>query len=47
MLASYERARVIVCDDADQCAIELRAVLDDPEFAATIRRAAGEHSVGG
>jgi nucleoside 2-deoxyribosyltransferase len=47
MLATYERARMIVCDDADQCATELRGVLDDPEFAATIRRAAGEHSGGG
>lgn len=46
MLATYERARVIVCDDADQCATELRAVLEDPEFAATIRQAVGEHSVG-
>jgi hypothetical protein len=44
MLTSYERARVIVCDDVGECAAELRAVLDDPEFAATIRLAAGEHA---
>lgn len=47
MLATYERARVITCDGVDECATELRAVFDDPEFAATMRRAAGEHSVGG
>jgi nucleoside 2-deoxyribosyltransferase len=47
MLATYERARMITCEDADSCAAELRAVFNDPEFAATIRQAAGEHSVGG
>jgi len=45
MLENYERARMIACDDADQCAAELQAVLSDPGFAATIRRAAGEHAV--
>jgi hypothetical protein len=42
MLEGYERARMIVCDDDAQCAAELRTVFDDPEFAATIRRASGE-----
>lgn len=44
MLEGYERARVIVCDDDAECAAELRTVFDDPEFAATIRRAAGERA---
>lgn len=43
-LEGYERARMIVCDNPDECASELRAVFGDPEFAATIHRAAGEHA---
>jgi hypothetical protein len=46
MLEGYERARVITCDDAAECAAELRTVFDDPEFAATIRKAAGELAAG-
>lgn len=42
MLERYERARVIACEDPAECAAELATVFDDPEFAATIRRAAGE-----
>jgi hypothetical protein len=47
MLGDYERARMITCGDADECAGELRAIFRDPEFAATIRRAAGEHAMVG
>jgi hypothetical protein len=46
MLESYERARMIACDGADECAAELRAVFADPGFVATIRMAAGEHAAG-
>jgi hypothetical protein len=42
MLESYERARVIACEDIDGCAAGLRDVLSDPDFAATIHVAAGE-----
>jgi hypothetical protein len=45
MLATYERGRVIACNDVERCAARLRALLDDPEFGATIRQAAGEHAV--
>jgi hypothetical protein len=44
MLKGYERARMIVCADVDGCAAELRAVLSDPDFAATIHAAAGEYA---
>jgi len=44
MLEGYERARVIACKDIDGCAAELRDVLSDPDFAATIQAAAREHA---
>lgn len=46
MLGGYERARVITCDNVAECGAELATAFDDPEFAATIRRAAGEHVAG-
>lgn len=42
MLDDYDRARVIVCDDLEECAVGLREVLSDPDFVATIHTAAGE-----
>lgn len=42
MLDSYDRARVLACDGPDECAVKLRAVFADPDFAETIRAAAGE-----
>lgn len=45
MLEGYERARLISCDDAEECATRLRAVLSDPDFGETVRRAAGELAV--
>jgi hypothetical protein len=42
MLEGYERARVISCADAEECATRLRAVLSDPDFSETVRLAAGE-----
>lgn len=44
MIEDYERARVVACDDLDDCATGLNTILDDPEFAATMHRAAGEHA---
>lgn len=44
MLDDYERARVIACDDLDECAAGLREILSDPDFAATIHIAAGERA---
>lgn len=44
MLENYERARVIACDDVDRCAAELRTLFSDPDFAAVVRMAAGEHA---
>ena len=41
-LESYELARVISCDDVDECAAGLRDVLADPDFAATVHTAARE-----
>jgi len=45
MLESYERARVISCADAEECAVRLQAVLSDPDFGETVRQAAGELTV--
>ncbi len=45
MLATYERARVIACESAEECAVELRSTFSDPDFADTIRMAAGERAV--
>jgi hypothetical protein len=42
MLEDYERARLISCDDAEECATRLRSVLSDPDFGETVRLAAGE-----
>lgn len=39
MLGEYERARVITCANAEECAEDLRATFADPVFAETIRRA--------
>lgn len=44
MLDDYERARVIACEDLDECAAGLREILSDPDFAATIHIAAGERA---
>ncbi|HEX5610319.1 MAG TPA: hypothetical protein VFX45_09535 [Solirubrobacterales bacterium] len=41
-LAGYERARTIDCSDPDECFHGLREVLADPDFAETVRQAAGE-----
>ncbi len=41
-LAGYERARTIDCSDPDECFHGLRKVFADPEFAETVRQAAGE-----
>ncbi|HEU4905129.1 MAG TPA: hypothetical protein VFT19_03305 [Solirubrobacterales bacterium] len=41
MLDDYERARVVACDDLEECAAGLRKILSDPDFAATIHTAAG------
>lgn len=38
-LREYERARVIVCESAEECAAELREAFADPDFAETIRQA--------
>jgi hypothetical protein len=45
MLETYERARVISCESTEDCAAELRSTFSDPDFAETIRRAAGERAV--
>lgn len=42
MLGRYERARVIACDDADDCASGLRDLFSDSDFALTVRAAGGE-----
>ena len=39
MLEDYERARVIFCQDPEECGDQLRAALSDPDFGATIRQA--------
>lgn len=44
MLDHYERARVISCQDPEECGAQLRAVLSDPDFGATIRQAVGERA---
>lgn len=44
MLGGYERSRVIACDSAEECAVRLRATFSDPDFADTIRTAAGEYA---
>jgi hypothetical protein len=44
MLRSYERARMIVLADVDECVSDLRATFADPAFAEVIRLAAGEHA---
>jgi hypothetical protein len=44
MLARYERARVVSCGSPDECAGQLRAVLSDPEFGATMSQAVGEQA---
>ena len=44
MLDDYERARVIACDDLDECAAGLREILSDPDFSVTIHTAAGERA---
>jgi hypothetical protein len=44
MLRSYERARVINCANTEECVAGLRATFADPEFAETIRLAAGEQA---
>lgn len=44
MLEDYERARVISCQDPEECGGQLRAALSDPDFAATIRQAVGEQA---
>jgi diketogulonate reductase-like aldo/keto reductase len=46
MLSSYERARVITYENANECVSKLQATFSDPSFAETIRRAAGEHAGG-
>jgi nucleoside 2-deoxyribosyltransferase len=42
MLQRYARARLIDGEDLDACIAGLSEVLTDPEFALTIRKAAGE-----
>lgn len=44
MLGAYERARMIACESAEECAVKLRATFSDPDFAETIWTAAGEHA---
>jgi len=44
MLEDYERARVIFCQDPEECGDQLRAALSDPDFGATIRQAVGERA---
>jgi hypothetical protein len=44
MLERYERARVVSCSSPDECASQVRAVLSDPGFGATIRQAVGEQA---
>ncbi len=44
MLEGYERARVISCGNPEECGSQLRAVLSDPDFGATIRQAVGEQA---
>jgi hypothetical protein len=44
MLARYGRARLVSCDSPDECAGQLRAVLSDPEFGATMSQAIGEQA---
>lgn len=44
MLDSYERALLISCEDAEECAIRLRDALSDPDFGETVRLAAGERA---
>lgn len=39
MLREYGRARVISCASAEECAVGLREMFSDPDFAETIRRA--------
>jgi hypothetical protein len=38
-LREYDRARVVACQDVDECAAGLHAAFSDPEFAETIRLA--------
>ena len=44
MLEGYERARMISCEDPEECGRRVRAVLSDPDFGATIRQAVGERA---
>jgi nucleoside 2-deoxyribosyltransferase len=44
MLGDYERARVVSCQDPEDCGVRVRAVLSDPDFGATIRQAVGERA---
>lgn len=44
MIERYERARVIACDDVDECGSDLRELFADSDFAMTVRGAGGEHA---
>lgn len=44
MLQDYERARVVSCEDPEECAVRLSKVLADPDFGATINQAVGERA---
>jgi hypothetical protein len=39
LLDGYERARIVTCDSAQECAVSLQKTLSDPAFVETIRQA--------
>jgi hypothetical protein len=39
LLDGYERARIVTCDSAEECAVSLQKALSDPTFVETIRQA--------